>query len=98
MRIHAIALLVFLQNARIHIEVRLTDLLAELMDIEWDCICFSETHAADCDYILDGAHRLLCSGQAFEYLGVGILLYRKCSSAVIRFSRISYRCLFSICR
>ena len=46
---------------------------AELVDIDWDCVCFSETRATAADVILDGNHRLICH-KGVGYGGVAILI------------------------
>ena len=82
------------KNARINSDVRLTDLLAELPDISWDVICFSETRAADANSVLAGGHRLICSRGEFKYSGVAILIHARWVGEIITSRNVSDRIVY----
>ena len=54
-------LVVFAKNARINNSTQQTQLLAELRDISWDIVLFSETRMQSGHHILDGGHNLYTS-------------------------------------
>lgn len=55
--------------------------VAELHDMTWDFICFSETRAATADSELHGNHRLI-RHRGKEYGGVAILIHASCANHV----------------
>ena len=66
----------FAKNARLNSPQRINFLLAELSDVSWDIILFSETRAASATVILDGGHKLYTvHGNVSEQAsGIGILV------------------------
>ena len=82
------------KNARIHKDIHIAQVLAEVGDVHWDVVCFAETRAPDEDCILEGGHRLICSRKEFICAGVAILLHKRWLSSVIGYKRVSDRLLF----
>ena len=70
-------LVIFAKNARINDNAQLTQLLAELSDVTWDIILFSETRTKSGQQLLDGGHMLYTSLDGNQFVGVGILLHSK---------------------
>ena len=69
------------KNARLSNADRLMEILAELYDISWDVILFTETRRASGIFQLDNGHVLYCSGIEGSATGVAILVnakYAKC--------------------
>ena len=62
-----------LADTRIAGKVRIAQLLGEASEIEWDLICVSETHAPNCDVLLEEGHCFICGRAEFVYAGVAIL-------------------------
>ena len=69
--------IVFSKNARINSPECLNRLLAELKDVPWDAILFSETRTGSNKQVLDGGHVLFTHLDTNMYAGVGILLHSK---------------------
>ena len=65
------------RSLRIHSGEKLTELLADLHDVEWDLVLLSETRAPSNTYILDGGHVLYTAWDDNKFGGVGILLHVK---------------------
>ena len=72
----------YCKNACISTDVRLSLVLSELTDMQWDFVCFTETRAKCCDYTLSGNHRLICH-HGVSYGGVGILIHAKYAEHVV---------------
>ena len=70
-------LVIFAKNARINTTTQLTQLLAELRDIAWDIILFSETRTKTAQQILDGGHVLYISLDFFFFIVNVTLFLRK---------------------
>ena len=70
-------LVIFAKNARINDNAQLTQLLAELTDVVWDIVLFSETRTKSGQQILDGGHMLYTRLEDNQFAGVGILLHSK---------------------
>ena len=70
-------MVVLTKNARINSNERLVQALAELENVEWDIVLFSETRAMTGRIILDGGHALFTSITDNAFAGVGILLHAK---------------------
>jgi len=70
-------LVIFAKNARINDNAQLTQFLAELTDVVWDIVLFSETSTKSGQRILDGGHMLYTSLEDNQFVGVGILLHSK---------------------
>ena len=51
-------------------------LLAELADLEWDIVLFSEVRALDCAVLLGDGHKLIINSEGNIHSGVGILIER----------------------
>ena len=78
------SLLVFTKNGRINSDERLELLLAELHELEWHIILFSEAHAADGDCRIGDGHRLVTSLGTTPNAGVGILIHSSMASSIKR--------------
>ena len=61
----------------IHSVEKLTELLSDLHDVEWDLLLLSETRAPSETYILDGGHVLYTALDDNKFGGVAILLHAK---------------------
>ena len=61
----------------IHSVEKLTELLSDLHDVEWDLVLLSETRAPSETYILDGGHVLYTALDDNKFGGVAILLHAK---------------------
>ena len=72
----------FCKNARIHNDIRLANLLAELAHISWDVVCFSESQAAAGDHLLSGGHRLI-THKGSTYGGVAVLIHSQYGQYVV---------------
>ena len=66
----------YAKNARLHGVDRLSTMLGELEQINWDIVLFSETRAESQNAILDGGHLLFTALGENSAAGVGILLHR----------------------
>ena len=51
-------LIIFAKNARIHTSEKIIQVLAELENVVWDVVLFSETRASQGKVMLDGGHAL----------------------------------------
>ena len=69
--------MVITKSTRIHTIEKLLQVLAELQDVLWDVILFSETRAASGILTLDGDHVLYTHIDDNAFAGVGILLHAK---------------------
>ena len=67
-------LVVFSKNARINSPDCLLRILAEVSDVPWDVIVFSDTRAESGKQILEGGHVLYTQLDSNKFAGVGILL------------------------
>ena len=69
----------FAKNARINSPQRIDILLAELSDVSWDIILFSETRMASATVILDGGHKLyrIHGNLSEQASGVSILVEKQ---------------------
>ena len=81
------------KNARLNNPARLADLHAEIHNIDWDIICFSETRAISqqIDYV-DG-HRLILHLENNIAAGVGILVHQRHVASIRKIHFISDRLL-----
>ena len=68
---------VFAKNACISSKERLLGLLAELADLEWDVVLFSEVRALDCAVLLGDGHKLIINSEGNIHSGIGILIEKK---------------------
>ena len=84
----------YCKNARITSDVHIAQLLAEVAEIQWDIICFSETRAADGEYTLNGGHGLFCGRGDSIYAGVAILVNTKWVPYIICSERVSDRIVY----
>ena len=82
------------KNARIHTDIFLAQLLAEVNEIQWDVVCLSETRAEDGNYTLDDGHRLFCGRNEFKYAGVSILVHARWTGSIVRFCKVSDRVVY----
>ena len=73
----------------------LSILLAEIAEISWDIICFSETRAADADMLLMSGHRLLNSRGHQLYAGVSILVHSRWAEHILEFEQVSGRMVYA---
>ena len=73
------------KNARIHSDIYVAQLLAEVSEIQWDIVCLSETRAPDGDYTVCGGHRLFCGRDDFIYAGAAILVNVRWVPYIIKF-------------
>ena len=75
--------------------MKLWELANETMDLQWDCICLSETRAGDGDTILHGGHRLLSSLNGETYAGVALLVHSRWSGNIINSGFIGGRIIWA---
>ena len=69
-------------------------MLAEVSELSWDFLCFSETRAADADFLLEGGHRLICSRGEVKHSGVAILVNSRWTGQIKKVGAISDRMLY----
>ena len=81
------------KNARINTSERMVQALAELENVEWDVVLFSETRAAKDKVILDGGHALFSNISDNPFAGVAILLHAKHVNKSNRIYNVSGRVL-----
>lgn len=67
--------------------------MAELLFLEWDFICFSETRCTTRDIILEGGHRLITNLSTPAASGTTILINERFVKKIIRIIPISDRVL-----
>ena len=73
----------YTKNARLHSDVKLTELLGEMQSLNdsWDVVLFSETRRSAEITILSGGHRLYSSHQQTSCAGVAVLVHaRNCGN------------------
>ena len=75
-------MVVYCKNACISTVIRQTQMLAELLNLHWDAICFNETRLGIVDNEMIGGHRLI-SHRGNEYGGVAILLHAKFANCIV---------------
>ena len=71
------SLQIFTKNACISSSEKLVVLLAELKDLVWDVVLFSEARALDCAVLLGDGHKLFINSGGNIHAGVGILVEKK---------------------
>ena len=86
-------IVVLAKNARINTNHKIVQVLAELENVEWDVVLFSETRAAKGNVILDGGHALYTNIGDNAFAGVGILLHAKHVNKSNRIYNVSGRVL-----
>ena len=86
-------LVIFAKNARIHTSEKIIQVLAELENVVWDVVLFSETRASQGKVILDGGHALFTNISDNPFAGVGILLNAKHVNKSNRIYNVSDRVL-----
>ena len=72
----------------------MAELAAELYNVDWDVILFSETRSAHGRCVLDGGHVLYTSEIATQAAGVAILLHRKHVHRVGQVTSLNERLMF----
>lgn len=68
---------VLCKNSRLQNPERLADVMAELSQIQWDIVCFSETRAPSETLCFEEGHVLHLSLHECPSAGVGILLHKR---------------------
>ena len=84
----------FSKNARIHSTDRLAELAAELYNVDWDVVLFSQTRSARERCVLEGGHVLYTSETVTQAAGVAILLHKKHVHRVGQVTSLNERLMF----
>ena len=58
------------------------NVLAEVSELQWDIICFSETRAVSNDVTLMGGHRLITQLGKNKYGGVAVLIHERYADSI----------------
>ena len=78
---------IFTKNACISTDAKITVLLAELDELPWDIVLFSEVRARDAAVVLEPGHKLYIYSQNNIHSGVGILVHERLAKMVRRIYR-----------
>ena len=64
-------------------------LLAELKELSWDIVLFSEARALDCAVVLGDGHKLFVNSRGNIHAGVGILVEKKLVRRIRQVKRVN---------
>ena len=82
------------KNANLCADDKLPLLLADLHNIVWDVVLFSESRRKSQDQILDGGHRLISHIGSYHASGVAILIHSRHVANISSVRPVSDRILF----